>query len=251
MISNKIVILTTCFLLFLNVVVAFETLEPGVLKVAVTEIPKEGENAPGWTLDFLREFERVHHVKVEFSEVSFDKSWLLAGEDKVDLVATGLTILDERRQVESTFSNPYLQVKRGLRIHGDESHLFNSIEDFIGYRIGAVEGMTAYYDLLNRAPPGIEIVVFDSWNSMYDSFYNREIQAVAEGYYVSVNSIINHTDENYPMIDDHDLLPGQPEHLAFAVRNKSSGLVEAINDLLELTGFPIRSEWKTSKQNPA
>lgn len=223
---------------------ALETLEPGILKVAVTDIPHKGENAPGWTLEFLREFEKTYEVKVQFIVVPFNNSWQLPGKDKVDLAATGITVLDERRHTEMTFSTPYLQVKRGLRIHADQADLFNTIYDFIGYRVGVVGGMTAYHDLVNRAPQGVEIVVYESWNEMYDGFYNREVQAVAEGYFVSVNSEINHTDENYPMIDDHDLVPDQPEHLAFAVRNKSYGLLEAINELLNKTGFPISSEWK-------
>jgi ABC-type amino acid transport substrate-binding protein len=240
----KFLLLSVSFVFCFIDINAIETLEPGILKVAVTDIPSEGESAPGWTLEFLREFEKTYDVEVEFVVVPFDNSWLLAGEDKVDLVATGLTVLEERRQVGATFSQPYLQVKRGLRIHGDQAHLFKTIYDFTGYRVGAVEGMTAYYDLVNRAPQGVDIVAYDSWNSMYAGFYNREIQAVAEGYYVSVNRAINHSDQNYPMIDDHDLVSGQPEYLAFAVRDKSSGLLEAINDFLSKTGFPISSDWK-------
>ncbi|MBA3816753.1 MAG: transporter substrate-binding domain-containing protein [Parachlamydiaceae bacterium] len=227
-----------------NTVNAFDTLEPGILKVAVTDIPSEGENAPGWTLAFLREFEQAYDVKVQFVVVPFDNSWLLPANHEVDVAATGISVVGERENIGTTFSTPYLQVKRGLRIHGDNTHLFQTINDFIGFQVGTVEGMTAYTDLVNRAPQGVNIVVYDSWNSMYEAFHNRKIQAVAEGYYVSVNTDINHSDENYPMIDDHDLIPGQPENLAFAVRNDSVGLLEAINDLLYKTGFPINSEWK-------
>lgn len=223
---------------------ALGTLEPGILKVAVTDIPRKGENAPGWTLEFLSEFEKTYAVKVQFVVVPFNHSWQLPGEDKVDLAATGITVLDERLHGGMTFSQPYLQVKRGLRIHADQADLFHTIDDFIGYRVGAVGGMTAYHDLVKRAPQGVEIVMYENWNAMYEGFYHRDIQAVAEGYFVSVNSVINHVDEDYPMIDDHDLIPDKSEHLAFAVRNKSDGLLEAINALLNKTGFPISSEWK-------
>ena len=49
---------------------AFETINPGVLRVAVTDILHEGENAPGWTLGFLREVEKAYDVDVEFVVVA-------------------------------------------------------------------------------------------------------------------------------------------------------------------------------------
>ncbi len=223
---------------------ALETLKPGILQVAVTDIPQEGENAPGWTLSFLQEFEKEYGVKVEFKVVPFDQSWLLAAENKVDVVATGVTVLDERQSKGATFSHPYLQVKRGLRIHCDKAAQFETIDDFVGYKVGAVKGMTAYDDLVARAPEGVEIVPFESWDSMYESFHTRQIQAVAEGYYVSVDTGVNQADAEYPMIDAHDLTPGKPEYLAFVVRDRSKGVLEAINSLLDKTGFPVRSNWK-------
>lgn len=224
---------------------AMESLEPEAIKIAVTGIPKENEeNAGSWTFDFFKEIERQHAMKAKFQEVPFDGSWNRASLDQVDVVATGVTALDERRVEGSTFSSPYLQVKRGLRIHAKDQELFHTIFDFIGYRVGAVEGMTALTDLSNRAPEGLEIVVFKSWDEMYDSFYAHEIDAVAEGYYVSVDKEINHSNADFPMIDDHDLVEGSPEYLVFVVRNASTGVLEAINTLLEEQGFPLHTEYK-------
>ena len=224
---------------------SIETITPGVLKVAVTDIPKEGDNAPGWTLDFLRLFEKTYGSAIEYVVVPFDKSWELPACDQVDVVATGVTCMESRKTEGVTSSKPYLQVKRALRIHNDEKHLFHTIDDFIGYRVGAVKGMTSLFDLENRAPSGVEIVVFDDWDTMYESFYNREINAVSEGYFFSLNTLINHKDTLYPMIDDHDLEEDKPEFLVFPIRDKSEGVLSAFNDLLEKVGFPIRTNWKT------
>lgn len=241
---NKILLFFSLFLLtfFCHApsLKAFTTLSPGIVKVAVTAIPEENkENAGSWTLDFFREFERRHNLKVEFIVSSFDQSWLLPGEDKVDIVATGVTALIERQSEGASFSQAYLQVKRGLRIHAIDSPLFNTINDFVGYRVGAVKGMTAAIDLYNRAPAGVEVVEFDSWDSMYASFYAHDIQAVAEGYYVSVDRQINHNNPDFPMIDDHDLTEGEPEYLVFVVRDSSKEVLESINHLLNDVGFPI------------
>lgn len=239
------------FCLFLGVysfVYALETIETGVIRVAVTGIPKENEeNAPSWTFDFFKAIEDQHNVKIHYKEVPFDQSWTLTSLDHVDVVATGVTALDERRVEGSAFSLPYLQVKRALRIHAKNQDVFHTISDFIGYRVGAVEGMTALKDLYNRAPDGVEIVVFKTWDEMYQSFYASEIEAVAEGYYVSVDKEINHKDTDFPMVDDHDLVEGSPEYLVFVVRNASAGVLEVINRLLQEKGFPLRSDFQNNE----
>lgn len=228
------------FLSFQAMIFAFDTLETDIIHVAVTGLPQEsGENAPSWTVDFFKAFEQKHNVRVKYEVVPFDGSWTLASQNLVDVVATGVTALDKRQNEGSTFSVPYLQVKRGLRIHAKDQALFHTIHDFVGHRVGAVEGMTALTDLYNRAPEGVEIVVFKSWDEMYESFYAYEIDAVAEGYYVSVDKEINHSNPDYPMIDDHDLIEGSPEYLVFVIRNESTGLLEALNAFLQEQGFPV------------
>lgn len=233
------------FLSFYSFVGALETIETGVIQVAVTGIPKENEeNAASWTLDFFKAIEKQYNVKIHYKVVPFDQSWTLTSLDHVDVVATGVTALDERLVGGSTFSLPYLQVKRALRIHAKDQDVFHTISDFIGHRVGAVEGMTALTDLYNRAPDGVEIVVFKTWDEMYQSFYAYEIDAVAEGYYVSVDNEVNHKDADFPMVDDHDLVEGSPEYLVFVVRNASKGVLEVINQLLQEKGFPLRTDYK-------
>lgn len=220
---------------------ALETLEQNIIQVAVTGIAKENEeNAPSWTLDFFKAIEEQYQVRMQYQVVPFDQSWLLASQSQADVVATGVSAMDDRDTEGSTFSLPYLQVKRGLRIHAKDQALFHTIHDFVGRRVGAVEGMTALSDLYKRAPKGVEIVVFENWDDMYRSFHAYEIDAVAEGYYVSVDKEINHKDADFPMIDDHDLEEGAPEYLVFVVRNASTGVLEAINQLLQERGFPIK-----------
>jgi ABC-type amino acid transport substrate-binding protein len=243
-------VLFCLFFGFYSFACALETLKPEVIKVAVTGIPKANEeNASSWTLDFFKAIENQYNVKVEYEVVPFDNSWELASSDHVDVVATGVTSLEERLVEGSTFSLPYLQVKRALRIHAKDQGIFHTISDFVGYRVGAVEGMTALTDLYNRAPEGVEVVVFETWDVMYRSFYANDIDAVAEGYYVSVDKEVNHKETDFPMIDDHDLVEGSPEYLVFVVRNASEGVLEVINKLLQEKGFPLRTDFEIQNRN--
>lgn len=56
---------------------------------------------------------------------------------------------------------------------------------------------------------------------------------------------MNYKDTDFPMVDDHDLVEGSPEYLVFVVRNKSAGILEVINQLLQEKGFPLRTEYES------
>lgn len=216
------------------------TIEPGTLTVAVTGICME--DAPHhncWVYQVLSSFAKEKDLELKFVEVPFDNSWELASNDIVDITATGVTPLQERVQDGATFSDYYSIVKRGLRIRAEDADRFHEISDFVGYRVGAVKGMTSELDLRNRAIEGVDIVTAGTFGEVYEMFHAKEIDAVAEGYYVFPGEEdINQLDPYYPMIDPHDLVPGEIEGNTFVIRNESKGLLEAINAFIEEKGLP-------------
>ena len=221
----------------------FQTIEDGVLKVAVTGVGKYGPGHNYWIPKMLEEFAKEHGLKIEFVVVDFDNSWDLAALDKVDVVATGVSTLISEREVEgTTFSKQYLNVLRGIKIHSEDAEKFKSLEDFEGYKIGAGKGMTSEMDIRRRASSNIEIVTPDSWEELYEMFEKGEIQGISEGYYVfpGRESDINNEEEATRMVDSHDFYDGQEEGLSLVVRNKSSNLIDYINEYID--SHPIDPE---------
>ena len=188
----------------------------------------------------MSRFAKKYHLKLKLIVVPFDKSWELAANNQLDVVATGITPLPERAVEGVTNSDYYSIVKRGLRIHTEDKDKFSTINDFVGYRVGAVRGMTSYIDLLNRAPEGVEIIAPDGFEELYALFDSRAIQAVAEGFYVfpGDEDDINDIDENTKMIDAHDLNPGELEGNTFVVRDKSTNLLKNLNKYIKSSGLP-------------
>lgn len=220
---------------------SLETIQPNVLTVAVTGICKE--NAPHhncWVYHILNTFSEENDLTLNFVIVDFDKSWELAANDLVDVTATGVTPLEERKMEDATFSDYYSIVKRGLRIRAADADKFRTIKDFVGYKVGAVKGMTSELDLRRRAIEGVEIVTAATYSEIYELFYSKEIDAVAEGYYIFPGDDINQLDPDYPMIDPHDLTSGELEGNAFVVSNASKGLVDALNTFIKEKGLPYK-----------
>lgn len=219
----------------------FETLTPGTLTVAVTTDSPSSEYDPQlWIRRYVQEFAEQHQLSVSWVVVAFNESWLLASRNEVDLVATNVANFPDRANPGATFSEPFLYERRALRIEANNQGKFKTLDDFIGKRVGAVAGMAAERDLVNRAPPGVEIKITNTFLELYENFERGELDAIAEAeYYTLTNEVIPSHDENVALIDHHDLIPGKREESVFVVSDQSRNLLEAVNSFIEETKFPI------------
>ena len=218
-----------------------ETLSPGILTVAVTSESPSSEYDPQlWIRRYVQEFADQNQLLVSWVRVAFNESWLLASRNEVDLVATNVASFPDRAHPAATFSEPFLYERRALRIRVSDQANFKTLYDFIGKRVGAVAGMAAERDLVNRAPEGVEIKVTNTFAELYKYFEEGELDAIAEAEYYTLNDeVIPSHDDKVALIDHHDLIPGQREESVFVVSNKSSNLLQAINFFIRETKFPI------------
>ena len=220
---------------------AVETIAPGVLKVAVTNRSVSDPLDPEyWMLRYVERFGQELGLPVEWQVVPFDRSWELAGQDVVDLVATNVASFADRVSAGGTFSAPFLYERRALRIKASETSRYKTIADFAGKRVGAVKGMAAERDLLQRAPPGVAVVSTSTFPELYEQFREGRIDAVAQAeYYALDGQIIPSYGPDVALIDHHDLYPGRREESVFIVRDKSRHLLDAINRHIAKTRFPL------------
>jgi ABC-type amino acid transport substrate-binding protein len=220
---------------------AVQTIEPGVLKVAVTNRSVADPLDPEyWMLRYVERFGRELGLPIEWHVVPFDRSWELAGRDVVDLVATNVASFADRASAGGTFSAPFLYERRALRIKASDTSRYRTIADFAGKRVGAVTGMAAQRDLLKRAPPGVIVVSTATFPELYEQFRDGRLDAVAQAeYYALDGQVIPSYGPDIALIDHHDLDPGRREESVFIVRDKSRHLLDAINRHIAKTRFPL------------
>jgi ABC-type amino acid transport substrate-binding protein len=218
-----------------------QTLVPGVVKIAVTDTTVTDPLDPGqWMYRYAERLGRELDLRIEWVVVPFDKSWELAGKDVVDVVATNLASFSDRVSPGGTFSTPFLYEQRALRIRAADRSQYRTIADFVGKRVGAVTGMAAERDLLQRAPPGVQILSTMTFPELYELFDLGQLDAVAEAEYFTLDGrVIPSHGPDIALIDHHDLSPGQREESVFVVRDKSKGLLEAVNAFVARTPFPL------------
>ena len=218
-----------------------ELIRPGVLMVAVTkEAPSSPYDSQLWIRRYVERFAEEHQLAIEWVVVPFNESWLLASDDEVDLVATNVASFPDRASKGASWSQPFLYERRALRIRPEDASKYAHIDDFIGKTVGVVSGMAAERDVDRRAPEGVTIRRTNTFAQLYEEFDAGKLDAIAEAEYYSLDDevIPSHGDE-IVLIDHHDLTPGQREESVFVIRDKSTGLLEAINAFIEETRFPL------------
>jgi polar amino acid transport system substrate-binding protein len=220
---------------------AIGTLEAGVVKIAVTSTTVTDPLDPEeWMYRYAERLGRDLGLRVDWHVVPFDKSWQLAGQDVVDVVATNLASFPDRASPGGTFSAPFLYEQRALRIRAADRSQYRTIADFAGKKVGAVKGMAAERDLLGRAPPGVQIVSATTFPELYEQFASGQLDAIAQAEYFTLDGrIIPSYGPDLALIDHHDLNPGRREESVFVVRDRSSHLLEAVNAFVARTPFPL------------
>jgi arginine/lysine/histidine transporter system substrate-binding protein len=220
---------------------AVQTIEPGVVKMAITGVTVDDPLDPEqWMYAYAARLAQDLNLRAEWHVVPFDRSWELAGKDVVDVVATNLASFPDRVSPGGTFSAPFLYEQRALRIRAADRAQYRTIADFVGKKVGAVKGMAAERDLLRRAPSGVQIVSTTTFPELYEQFRRGQLEAVAQAEYFALDGrVIPSYGPDIALIDHHDLTPGQREESVFVVRDRSAGLLDAVNAWVKRTPFPL------------
>ena len=218
-----------------------ETLQPGVLTVAVTtDAPSDPHDPQLWIRRYVERFAAEHELQITWVVVPFNESWLLAGGDQVDLVATNVASFADRESEGGTFSKPFLYERRALRIRPEDQARYSHIDDFIGKTVGVVTGMAAERDVDRRAPDDVIVVRTQTFEELYTAFDLGDLDAIAEAEYYSLDGeVIPSHGDDIVLIDHHDLTPGEREESVFVVRDDSKNLLAAVNAFIERTRFPL------------
>lgn len=148
------------------------TLTPGVLKVCLYPgfapfVSKdESGRWVGWDVSYLEGFAKKVDLDFEPVEVKdFSGIWKLAGDNKCDIAASGISDLDTRREetgAAGVWSNHYYRVVRAFAVRAADSGQLNRIEDLKDKTVIVTGDSTADQDLQNRLKlAGIDSVIIE------------------------------------------------------------------------------------------
>jgi polar amino acid transport system substrate-binding protein len=100
------------------------------------EYRDESNQIIGFDIDLVRAIAQKQGLEVEFKDFPFDSLIPALNSGQIDMIASGLSITDERRQTID-FSDPYIEAGLALAVRSDEQAI-RSAKDLKG-RIAAVQ----------------------------------------------------------------------------------------------------------------
>ena len=225
----------------------FITLVPGKLTVCTYGgfAPVCYKNAAGqligYDVSFLTRFAQQNGREIVLIEKEFDGIWKLPDANVCDVAGAGIMERPDRPKGQGgTWSDPYFQVNRSLLVRTADKGAFDNYQTLSGKKIVVTRGSTADTDARKRYPRcTIEYVDVVAKGKPHAQAYivqeliaNHKADAFGEGD-ISNKYLRDIFGKVVPgglaLADVHPIDGPLPETFNFITRNKSYGVLDALN----------------------
>jgi len=210
--------------------VTLTTVESGKLLIGSdTAFPPfesmNGSVAEGFDVDLAQAIADEFGLEMVFMSEKFDTliPTLKAG-GKFDLIMSGMTITDERKQ-EIDFSDPYIDSNQSVAVKSDSA--IASAADLSGKTIGVQSGTTGQAWSEENVKDAAKIVPFDDTLSAFAALQAGQVDAVVNDLPVSA-AIVKDATRGLKIIEE---IP-TGEQYGIGVSKDNPDLLKAVNDAL-------------------
>ena len=186
------------------------------------EYVEDGEIV-GFDIDLVKEIAELQGFEVEFRDISFDSLIPGLASGSLDMVAAGMTITEERKEVVS-FSDPYYSANQSVLVHeGSEEDLTVLFGDNdIGVQTGTTGDSWVREKLVETDILAGELRNYDSYVFVIRDLANQNIDAA-----VLDKPVAETYSKNNPVKLVAELITG--EEYGIAVGKNNQALQEEIN----------------------
>jgi ABC-type amino acid transport substrate-binding protein len=182
-------------------------------------------NFTGFDMDLLREIGTGLELTLDVKVVPFDGIWLLPAAGECDIVASAMTITDERK-ASALFSDPYFDADQSLLVRAADEATYATLASLAGKRIAVQTGTTGEAYAAENTPAGATLVSFDEPAAMFLALESNEVDAILQD--LPVNGYRQTQDDS--MVVTETFATG--EQYGFAVDPDNTALIEAVNEQL-------------------
>lgn len=203
--------------------------EDGVLTVC-SDTPYEpfefegddGEQT-GYDIELLRAIAKDADLSLEVKDLPFDGilGSLAAGE--CDVVASAVTITEERAQ-QVDFSDPYFDADQSLLVRAEDAEAYATLVGLVGQRIGVQGGTTGESYANDHTPQGATVVSFEDADSMFAALISKDVAALLQD--LPVNAYRATQDDRFVLTETFTT----GEQYGFPVAKGKDAVLELIND---------------------
>jgi len=215
--------------------VEVETITPGTLTVCTFgvqpfEIQTDDGQWTGFDIDLLTAMtsELNDGLDLAVTVLPLDNIWLAPGEGTCDVVATALTITDERAAV-ALFTDPYFASAQSLMVLNSRAGELTDLATLSGQRIGVLADSSGAAYAQANAPQDATMVGFDTEDALFDALDDGSVDAVIHDLPLTVTRSRAYPDR-YALVGEYDT----GERYGFAVAKDNTALADVLNQQLKV-----------------
>lgn len=207
------------------------TLQEGMLSVC-SDIPYEpfefeGDGPSGYTgfdIELLDAVATANDLELSVADVEFDGILGNLEAGTCDVVASAVTITDERAE-QADFTDPYFDAEQSLLVKSDSG--IAGLDDLTGATIGVQSGTTGESYANDNTPQGAEIKAFDGADALFAAIESEDIDAILQDF--PVNAYRATQDDTVEVVEEFTT----DEQYGFAIKKDNGDLLTMLNDGLD------------------
>jgi ABC-type amino acid transport substrate-binding protein len=186
---------------------------------------KDGETIKGFDIDVLNAIGEATNTKFTFQHIPWDGLFLSLNNGDVDVVASAVTITDERKKTFD-FSEPYFEATQ--MIVSKKGSGIKSLNDLKG-KVVAVQGATTGEEVVSKllGQDSKNIKRFEAMPLALLELKNGGADAAVGDNGVVLEYVKNNSGDDLETIVDTSF---EKEHYGFAVKKGNTELLKVLND---------------------
>ncbi|MCA1692164.1 MAG: transporter substrate-binding domain-containing protein [Actinobacteria bacterium] len=203
------------------------TIKSGVLTVC-SDIPyapfefEEGGKSVGIDLDLVAAIASDLGLRAEVKDTDFDGIFAALAAGQCDLIASSVSITDERKQ-SNEFTQGYYEIQQSLLVRKADAALYNSLDALKGRTIG-VQSETTGEAYAQSAATGATIKSFTGADELFTALKAGQIDGVVQDYPVNAYNATHGGDTTVSA-----RFQTQPEQYGFVIKKGNVALRDAVD----------------------
>jgi ABC-type amino acid transport substrate-binding protein len=185
----------------------------------------EGEDGEqtGYDMDLLRAVADNNDLDLEVKDLPFDGILGALAAGDCDVVASAVTITDERAE-QVDFSDPYFDADQSLLVKVENEQSYATLDGLAGQTIGVQSGTTGESYANDNLPQGATVQSFEDAAGLFGALESDTIAAVLQDF--PVNAYRATQDDSVVVTETFPT----GEQYGFAVAKGNEGVLTMIND---------------------
>jgi polar amino acid transport system substrate-binding protein len=186
------------------------------------EFQAEDGTWTGFDMDVMRKIAEANSLELEVTVQPFDGIWLAPAAGKCDVVASSMTITEERTQA-ADFTDSYFDAFQSLLVRKAEAETYTSLESLAGKTIAVQTGTTGE-TYANENAKDSKIQSFDEASAMFLALESGQVDAVLQDYLINKERADKQGTSAVSVKFEET-----PEQYGFAVEKGNTALLQILN----------------------